>query len=461
MPTFKKSDIISIEIESLNIRGQGIGFKIEDDIKYSFAVPRAFPGDLVEVYIKKIKKNFVDCDLQKIIRPSKDRVDPINSYAKIAGSTPLELLDYPKQLFYKQNEVKRLLSNVNLKAEISNIKGMLSPSFYRNKMQYSFGKAPDTFEFELGMHHYRYKFRVVEVLDCKLCDPICSPIVKFTKDYFINSNFTIYDFRNGEGDLRNLTIRASKNTDEKMLILEVSNSENLDLFSDYFDKLLKEFKEISSVFLHVTTQVKGQKTKVELIHISGKQTMQEKLRINEKEYLFEILPMAFFQPNTKQAEVIYEQVRAYCNSKYEVIYDLFCGTGTISMILSDKADKVYGVEIEPQSIEVAKQNTKLNKISNIEFSLGDVYKVLKASNFQKPDLVVVDPPRSGLTEKAIDLICDLKPQELIYVSCNIKTFITNALMLEEKGYKLQLVTPIDQFPHTRHLELVTKFTLEK
>lgn len=461
MPSFKKSDIVTVEIESLNIRGQGIGFITEDGIKYSLAVPRAFPGDLVEVYVKKIKKNFVDCDLHQIIRPSKDRVEPFNSYALLAGSTPLELLDYSKQLFYKENEVKRLLGNVNLNPEIHSIKGMDFPCFYRNKMQYSFGKAPDTFEFELGMHHFRYKFRVVEVLDCKLCDPICSKLVKFTKDYFLNSEFTIYDFKNGEGDLRNLTIRASKNTNEKMLILEVSNSDNLNLYSDYFKKLEAEFKEITSIFLHVTSQIKGQKTKVDLVHIAGKTSLLEKLKIQDKEFSFEILPMAFFQPNTSQAEVIYEQVRSYCDSNYEVVYDLFCGTGTISMILSDKAKKVYGVEIEPQAIEIAKQNAKLNSISNIEFALGDVYKVLKNSNFKKPDLIVVDPPRSGLTEKAIDLICELKPKELIYVSCNIKTFITNAIALEEKGYKLEFVSPIDQFPHTRHLELVTKFTLKK
>ena len=140
---------------------------------------------------------------------------------------------------------------------------------------------------------------------------------------------------------------------------------------------------------------------------------------------------------------------------------MFCGTGTIGLVLSSKANKVYGVELEPQAIEVAKQNAELNQVQNIQFLEGDVYKVLKASNLEKPDTIIVDPPRCGLTDKALDFIVDLNPENIIYVSCNIKTFAQNAVYLKEKGYNLEIVTPVDQFPHTRHLEIVSKFTFQK
>src|SRR6056300_709312 len=148
---FKKGQELEINIESLNIKGQGIGFIIENDQKYNIAVPRAYPGDKVLVSLRKIKKNFLEAQLIKIIEPSKDRVAPMNSYAEISGSTPLEMLDYKKQIFYKENEVKRILNNLELDPQVNSIIGMEEPVFYRNKMQYSFGVTPDVFEFCLGM----------------------------------------------------------------------------------------------------------------------------------------------------------------------------------------------------------------------------------------------------------------------------------------------------------------------
>lgn len=455
----KKGQELEIQIQSLNIKGQGIGFYEFEQQKYNLAVARTYPGDKVLVSLRKIKKNFLEAELIQILEPSKDRIVPQNSYAEISGSTPLECLDYQKQLEYKQNEVQRILNNLDLQPQINSIIGMQDPYFYRNKMQYSFGVTPDVFEFCLGMHHFKYKFKIVPASDCRLCDRICSPLVEFTLSYFKNSDLKPHDFRDGSGDLRNLTIRIAKNTPEKMLILEVQKPENIDQYTEYFQQLQQKFPELTSVYLHTTFQKKGQKTQIDIQHIYGKEFLTEKLNVNQEIFSFEILPQAFFQPNTKQAEVIYGLVQNLALQS-NIIYDLFCGTGTIGMVLASKAQKVYGIEIEPQSIAVAKQNALLNQISNIEFLEGDVYKVLKESNLPSPDLIVVDPPRSGLTDKALDFVADLKPKNLIYVSCNIKTFAQNAVALKEKGYTLESVTPVDQFPHTRHLELVSKFTFQ-
>ena len=456
----KKGQELEVQIESLNIKGQGIGFLELDGQKYNIAVNRSYPGDKVLVSLRKIKKNFLEAQLVKIIEPSKDRVEPQNSYALISGSTPLECLSYEKQLFYKQNEVQRILNNLDLNPKINPIIGMENPYFYRNKMQYSFGVTPDVFEFCLGMHHYKYKFKIVPATDCKLCDPICSPLVDFTLEYFKNSDLKPHDFRDGTGDLRNLTIRTAKNTEDKMLILEVQRPEDMDQYQDYFQKVSQKFPELTSIYLHTTFQRKGHKTHIKLHHVSGKEFLTEKLNIKEKQYTFEILPQAFFQPNPSQAEVIYGLVQDSAKDS-NIIYDLFCGTGTIGIVLANKAQRVYGVEIEPQSIQAAINNAGLNQIENIQFLEGDVYKVLKKTKLPNPDLVVVDPPRSGLTDKALYLISDLQPKNLIYVSCNIKTFAQNAIALKEKGYTLESVTPVDQFPHTRHLEIVSKFTFQK
>jgi len=459
----KKGQILELKIESLNIKGQGIAFLELEGQKYNVAINRSFPGDIVTAKIFKIKKNFLEASLEEIIQASPDRVPAINSYASIAGSTPLELLDYSKQLYYKEQEVYRILNNLNLQSKINPIIGMQEPIYYRNKMQYSFGITPDVFEFCLGMHHYKYRFKIVPATDCKLCDPLCSPIVNFSLEFFKNSGLNPHDFRNGEGDLRNLTLRFAKNTSDKMLVLEVQKNQDSSIqqiYQNYFQEIQSKFPDINSIFLHETLQKKGQRTKVELTHISGKTSITEELNINNKTFEFDILPQAFFQPNTIQAEVIYGLVENLVSAT-DVIYDLFCGTGTIGLVISHKAKNVIGIEIEPQAIEIAKLNASKNQITNIKFLEGDVYKTLQSQNLSKPDVVIVDPPRSGLTDKALELIVQLQPQEIIYVSCNIKTFSQNAVFLEERGYKLEVVTPVDQFPHTRHLELVSKFTFQK
>ncbi len=456
----KKGQKLIANISNLNIKGFGIAKLYQGSKTYNIAVDGAFPGDLVECQVYKSKKLYAEARVLHFLKYSRDRVEPNNDYAGISGATPLETLAYPKQLVYKQAEVIRILNNLNLKSVINPIIGMEDPWFYRNKMQYSFGIEADTFEFTLGLHHKMYRSKIVSVQNCNLCDPLCNKLISFTKAYFQKTNLVPYNFFDNSGLLRNLTLRFSKNTTDKMLILELSNYSNDPVVDQYFQALQATFPEITSAYLLNIIVKKGTKTQNVLTHKFGQTTLQENLHLKTQNLEFQVLPLAFFQPNTKQAQTIYQTVLDLVEPG-KLALDLFCGTGTIGLFLSSLFSKVVGIELEPQAVEVAKSNALNNQLQNIEFYCGDVYKILNSKQFQQPDLVVVDPPRSGLTPKALDLIVNLAPKQLVYVSCNLKSFANNAVELTEKGYKLELVTPVDQFPHTRHLEVIAKFTRPK
>ncbi len=455
-----KAQKLIANIIHLNIKGFGVAKLKIGSKNYNIAVDGCFPGDLVECQVYKSKKFYAEARPGKFYRYSEDRVEPKNNYAGHSGATPLEKLSYPKQLAYKELEVHRIMQNLNLQPKIHTIIAMDEPWYYRNKMQYSFGVKPDTFEFTLGLHHKPYRSKIVEVSKCCLCDPLCEKLIAFTIQHFKSQELTAYNFFENSGTLRNLTLRFAKNTEDKMLILEVSNCDAHPSIASYFQEIQRQFPAIKSAYLLNIKVQKGTKTQQILQPQFGPLYLHEQLKLKSSSLEFHILPLAFFQPNTQQAQVIYQTVLDLV-SPGKIAYDLFCGTGTIGLFLSQKFQKVYGVEIEPQAVEIAIQNAKINHIQNTEFLCGDVYKILKEKQLPKAEVIVVDPPRSGLTPKALELIAEIQAPQLIYISCNLKSFASNAVELQDKGYKLETVVPVDQFPHTRHLEIVSKFTYAK
>jgi 23S rRNA (uracil1939-C5)-methyltransferase len=285
-------------------------------------------------------------------------------------------------------------------------------------------------------------------------------IVSFFQDKAFSApySFTPYQHSKNEGDLRNLTTKSSKLHPEKqqMIILEVSQNADLQKAKELMEEFQKTFPEIASLYIDLVYVEKGHRTTSTLHHIHGEEFIQETLQVEDKSLTFNISPHTFFQPNPSQAQKIYSLAAGEVSTQNEdqIIYDLFSGTGTLGLSVAHRAKHVYGIDIEKTSIESAKLNQDQNNISNATYVAGDVFKDLPKQDWPKPDVVIVDPPRSGMHEKTIEFIDTLNPDKVVYVSCNIKTFAQNLQTFQKLGWSLHKITPVDQFPHTRHLEIV-------
>ena len=474
----KKGTQLQVEIQSLNIKGLGVYKYIVENpnykqnstdvttakthFTYNIAVDGLYPGDHALVEIIKSKKLYSEAKVIEITKNSSDRVPTKNNYAGISGATPLEALDYNKQVEFKHNEVQRILNNIvsNYTYTLHPIVKMSEPWFYRNKMQYSFGFTEDMLP-TLGLHVKRRKYDIVPVTRCLLHESYIDSVVAFFQEKCFSDpyNFTPYQHMQNQGDLRNLTTKSNKLNPDKqsMVILEVSQNADLSKAKQLMQEFSLIFPHISSVYVEVIHVQKGTPTRSELHLVSGKSYIQETLNINQNILNFNIGPNTFFQPNPVQAQKIYSIATSYIKADEpdQIIYDLFCGTGTLGLSVAKNAKHIYGIDIEPSSIESAKSNQTNNSILNATFEQGDVFKLLPKLNWPKPDIVIVDPPRAGLHEQTLTFLDELKPKKIIYVSCNIKTFSQNLLFLQEKGWKLDEIQPVDQFPHTRHLEIVS------
>ncbi len=428
----KKGSEIEVEIQHINIAGKGIA-KVDG---INVAVDRVFPGDKVLIKIKKSKKAYAEGEVIKLIEQSKLRIPTKSRHAAISGGSPWEAISYPTQLEFKQKEVERILHNVGLTPDIKQIIGMDNPWCYRNKMQYSFGYDVNM-EPVLGLHVAGRKYDCYDVEECLLCENWLSQLLGFIRHETIRKGIPPYRFKTGEGVLRDLTVRVGKRTGEAMVILSVA--EPID--EQIIHRAAKHFPNVTSWYTELVTVEKGRRTTRTLKLIDGEEVIHEELC----GMTFPIGPQSFFQPNTEQAEKIYKIVADMAGlTGEEVVYDLFCGTGTIGLTLASKAGHVYGIDIEEEAIKMANSHG----IENATYIAGDVFKT--KIEWPRADVVIVDPPRAGLQPKLINWIKSLNPRKIIYLSCNLKSFARDC---QEFG-NLTTVQPVDQFPHTRHLELV-------
>jgi 23S rRNA (uracil1939-C5)-methyltransferase len=474
----KKGTELQLQVTSLNMKGKGIAkhtvlnphyapnspdyYHSQEELTYNIAIDGLYPGDeaLVEVY--KSKKLYSEAKVLKIIKKSPDRTEPKNNYANISGATPLECLQYSKQLHYKENEVKRILQNILKnpdKTEINPIQGMEDPWLYRNKMQYSFGHT-ESMEPTLGLHVKRRRYDIVPVSDCHLHEANINQIIQFFQEKAFQSpyNFTPYQHSKNAGDLRNLTTKSNKLHPQKqnMIILEISQNADLQKSKQLMQDFINQYPDTTSVYIDQIHVQKGQTTTSTLHHLHGQTHIQEILQVEDQTLTFNIGPHTFFQPNPSQAQKIYSlAAQEVPDQKEQIIYDLFSGTGTLGLSVAHRAKHIYGIDIEKTSIQSAHQNQKQNDIQNATYIAGDVFKDLPKLDWPKPDTIIIDPPRSGMHEKTVEFISQLNPTKIIYVSCNIKTFAQNLQQFQDLGWSLQKITPVDQFPHTRHLEIVS------
>jgi 23S rRNA (uracil1939-C5)-methyltransferase len=445
---FKKNDMVTVKIEDMGKDGEGIG-KVEG---FTLFIKDAVIGDVVEAKLMKVKKNYGYARLINLVTPSPYRVEPKCPVYRQCGGCQVQALDYQEQLKFKERKVRGNLERIGGFKDIpmEPIMGMEEPYHYRNKAQFPIGTDKNG-EIITGF----YAGRTHDIIPNTRCylgvdvnEEILNVVLNFMKTYHISA----YDESTGKGLVRHVLIRTGFTSKEIMVCL-VLNGKKL----PHSEKLVEELVKIEGM-TSITLNVNTKKTNVilgdEIILLWGETYIKD----NIGDIVYQISPLSFYQVNPVQTKKLYETALEYADLKgEETVWDLYCGIGTISLFLAQKAKQVYGVEIVPQAIEDAKRNASLNKIENAEFYVGKAEEVLPELYDKEgiyADVIVVDPPRKGCDEKCLETIVKMAPKRVVYVSCDSATLARDLKYLCERGYEVRRVRACDMFPMTGHVETV-------
>ncbi len=448
----KKNEVIDVEINELAFPNKGTG-KYED---YKVIVKNTLPGEKIRGRIIKKKNGVLECRIEEILEKAPYETEPKCPHFELCGGCSYQNISYEKENEIKEKQVLSLLENAGIKDfRYDGIE--ISPVLegYRNKCEFSFGDTEKGGVLSLGMRKRQSYYEVVTLTDCNIIDNDYLAIIKCSVEFFRNEGTTFYHKARHEGVLRHLVVRKGAYTGEILINLVTTSSFDFDI-EKYKDALLslKLEGKICSI-LHtlndsIADVVKSDDTKV----IYGQDYFTDKLFDLE----FKITAFSFFQTNTKGAEKLYSIVKDYIgDSQNKVLFDLYCGTGTIGQIMAEKCKKVYGIEIVEEAVEAAKENAERNGITNCEFIAGDVLKKVDELT-EKPDIIVVDPPREGIHPKAIGKIIAFGAPEIVYVSCKPSSLANDLKVFEENGYKTMRVKCMNQFGRTNHVECVVLLT---
>ena len=441
------------DIISQGYEGEGIA-KIDN--KYPIFIEGALKGEKVKVRIVKVNKNFAYGKLMEVLDASEERVNPPCAIYKRCGGCKLQHASYKAQLDFKWDRVKDCVSKIG-KLDPSIVKyplGMEEPWRYRNKVQLPIGLING--EVKIGFFAPR-SHDIIDMESCLIQDEIGDKVVKLTREWIEKFNIRPYNV-DGEYDekgvVRHIMIRRGFTTNEVMVVL-VTNGEKLPHKEEFVDLMVKNIPGIKSVIQNINSKKTNVILGLESKTLWGEDTISDYIG----DFRFNISPLSFFQVNPTQTEVLYGKALEYANlTGNEEVFDAYCGTGTITLFLSQKAKKVYGVEIIPQAIDNAWINAKENKVENVEFFVGESEVVIPdlINKGVKADVVVVDPPRKGCDKKLLDAITNIDAKKIVYVSCDPSTLGRDLKVLEDNGYKTLEVQPVDMFPNTSHVENVAK-----
>ncbi|MGU0353309.1 23S rRNA (uracil(1939)-C(5))-methyltransferase RlmD [Clostridium perfringens] len=437
------------DIISQGYEGEGIA-KIDN--KYPIFIEGALKGEKVKVRIVKVNKNFAYGKLMEVLEASEERVNPPCAIYKRCGGCKLQHASYKAQLDFKWDRVKDCVSKIG-KLDPSIVKyplGMEEPWRYRNKVQLPIGLING--EVKIGFFAPR-SHDIIDMESCLIQDEIGDKVVKLTREWIEKFNIRPYNV-DGEYDekgiVRHIMIRRGFTTNEVMVVL-VTNGEKLPHKEEFVDLMVKNIPGIKSIIQNINSKKTNVILGLESKTLWGEDTISDYIG----DFRFNISPLSFFQVNPTQTEVLYGKALEYANlTGNEEVFDAYCGTGTITLFLSQKAKKVYGVEIIPQAIDNAWINAKENKVENVEFFVGESEVVIPdlINKGVKADVVVVDPPRKGCDKKLLDAITNIDAKKIVYVSCDPSTLGRDLQVLEENGYKTLEVQPVDMFPNTAHIE---------
>lgn len=468
----KKFETFPVVIEKISLKGAGVGFiqKTPTSPKVKVTVPATVPGDQVLAEVGPKRKGSYAGKLLEVCSASLQRVKPRCIHVSVCGGCSLQQMDYASQLSHKEAELRALFTPL--------FQGVIKPIVpadpiwaYRNKMEYSFSQDREGSRF-LGLMKVNAKGRVEPISECYLSPEWFIPLLNQVRVWWEETGLMAFHLYRNTGSLRTLTVREGRRTGQKMVILTVSgcpeyalNKEQLRSFVEHVHKVASQ-EESPSVFLRVQQAIEGKPTQFYEMQLSGPAYIHEELDIScfsyKKKYRFAISPTAFFQPNTAQAEKIYSVALEMSGlKKKNLVFDLYAGTATLGMIFAPFAEKVIAIELNPYAVFDAEYNREQNAVENLQIEKGDVSQVLRAlyekdPSLARPDLILLDPPRTGLLPGALEIILRLEPREIIYISCAPSTQARDCKLLLEAGYDIVDMQPIDQFPHTIHVENIVK-----
>lgn len=444
----KKGQIFEIKIEDMTDEGAGIG-KADG---YPLFVKDAVPGDVIRAELIKDKKTYGYGRLLEVCEASPDRIDPKCPIARPCGGCQLQALSYEAQLVFKENKVKAALKRIGGVTfdETEPVISMKDPWHYRNKAEYPVRKGKDgriLIGFYAGRTH-----SVIECENCLIGQEADAQVLGAVKRWMNEFGIEPYDEEAGTGTVRHVMIRTSFASGEQMVCLVV-NTKKLPFANELSRLLPKTVTSFSySVNLKKTNVIMGDRT----VPVFGEAFLEDVIC----GVRYRISPRAFYQVNPAQTEKLYAKALEYAGlSGNETVWDLYCGIGTISLIMAKKAKKVYGVEIIPEAVKNAQENAVLNDINNAEFFTGRAEDVLPehfAKTGEKADVIVVDPPRKGCDGSLLHTIALMAPKRLVYVSCNPATLARDVSIMREFGYEVKKVQPVDMFPWTGHVETVVQ-----
>jgi len=448
----KKGYEYTITITDITDDGFGVG-RIGEFVIF---VNGVLPGEIVDVKIIKKTNSYAVGKVNNILKISSNRKVPFCSVFGKCGGCTLQHLDYKAQLDIKTNEVIQSLVRIGgfNDVQVHPTIGMKDPLHYRNKAQFPVGLTADG-HVAIGFYAPR-THSIVETEGCDIQDTISNDVRRIISKLIKRFNISIYNEQNHRGLIRHIIIRTGFKTSEVMVIL-VINGTQLPHTKELVNVLISAITNIKSIMLNVNTKKGNVILGNENVCIYGSSTITDYIG----KFKFEISPSSFFQVNPVQTEVLYSKVLEYANlTNIETVFDLYCGIGTISLFLSHKAKKVYGVELIKSAIENARRNAKLNSVENVEFSSGMVEHVIPEMYAKgiMADVVVIDPPRKGCNEKLLDTLVNMKPNRIVYVSCKPATLARDLRYLASNGYMPIEVQPVDMFCHTTHVETVVLIT---
>ncbi len=482
-----------LDIEEVSMKGLGVASipalvgPQREPKNFEFHVRKAVPGDVVDVEVERRRGDRIEARLEALVEPSSMRIEPRCKHfgrreldGEGCGGCTFQSLSYRHQLAIKERSIKSAMREHDLDpGRVRPVRGCDEPWHYRNKMEFSFGDTADR-DFALGMYPTGYKYEILNLDECHLQSEFTSDLIPRIREWAIEHGLEPYINPKDEGFLRLLNVREGKRTDQRLVRLTTTHEPkasfdgrevDAETIAEAFADVVRDFastrdEDVTSIYWTQKKAIQGQPTEFIDHHLHGKPVLEEELHLPDDEVLrFEIHPRAFFQTNSLQAEVLYEEVLDQAgwlgeNRTASCILDLYCGTGTIGLCMAPYAEHVVGVEMQPDAVENARKNARFNEIDNATFLQGDVRDVLENDEFESilkgrsPELTIVDPPRSGLLEEARNHIDRIGTPQFIYVSCHPEHLARDLADFQSRGYTLGSIQPIDMFPQTYHVESV-------
>lgn len=457
----------NVEITDTGADGRAVA-RVEDIVIF---IPYVVPGDVIDVKITRKKKNYFEGIAKAFHKYSEKRVEPFCLHFGVCGGCKWQNLSYDDQLSFKQKQVENAFVRIGKlqTPEIMRIIPSKHTKYYRNKIEYSFSdkrwltdidKKDDPGNRDmnaLGFHVPQVFDKVLNIDHCYLQKEPSNAIRLSIKEFADKNNYTFYNARTWEGCLRNLIIRTS--TTGEVMVIVVFNHYDKAQIEKLLDFISEKFNEISSLFYIINDKKNDSIFDLEPRLYKGNSFIYEEMNGLK----FKIGPKSFFQTNSEQALELYKIARDFAGFKGdEIVYDLYTGTGTIANFIASEVKKVIGIEYIEEAIEDAIENSKINDINNTAFFAGDIMDVLNhdfVSENGKADVIITDPPRSGMHQKVVEQIMNIAPEKIVYISCNPATQARDIALMQD-NYVIEKIQPVDMFPHTHHVENVALLKLK-